>query len=234
MLTGTTSNLVLPAAIFLGVHTLVSGTPLRGVLVRTIGLRAYLALFSLTSLAGLVWMILAYREAPFIPIWQAPVLGWVGVLLMPVALLFAIAGYTTKGLTASGAGLAGVEDRDLAVGIGKITRHPFLWSVVLWSGAHLLVNGDVASLILFATFLILGLVGPLLIDAKRRRSEPEAWGSRCSSNVKLALRRRARRSKPSLSWRDRVVANCRSRGRLCRAPGWTRLDLRRAGAELRF
>ncbi len=110
MLTGTTSNLVLPAAIFLGVHTLVSGTPLRGVLVRTIGLRAYLALFSLTSLAGLVWMILAYREAPFIPIWQAPVLGWVGVLLMPVALLFAIAGYTTKGLTASGAGLAGVED----------------------------------------------------------------------------------------------------------------------------
>ena len=188
MLTGTTSNLVLPAAIFLGVHTLVSGTPLRGVLVRTIGLRAYLALFSLTSLAGLVWMILAYREAPFIPIWQAPVLGWVGVLLMPVALLFAIAGYTTKGLTASGAGLAGVEDRDLAVGIGKITRHPFLWSVVLWSGAHLLVNGDVASLILFATFLILGLVGPLLIDAKRRRSEPEAWGrvAAVTSNLPFA------------------------------------------------
>jgi uncharacterized membrane protein len=139
MLTGTIGDLVLPAAIFLGIHICVSGTPLRGAVVRTIGMRAYLALFSLTSLAGLVWMILAYRDAPFIPIWHALVFAWVGILVMPVALIFAIAGYTTKGLTASGPGIASLEDRDLAIGIGKITRHP------LFMVRRFMVSGSLAG-----------------------------------------------------------------------------------------
>ena len=203
MWTGTITLLAIPAVIFVGIHTFISGTPVRGVVVGVIGTRAYLGLFSLGSLAGLMWMILSYRDAPFIPVWHAPALAWVGILVMPVALLFAIAAYTTKTPPPS-EGAEGSESRDLAVGIGKVTRHPFLWSVVLWSAAHLIVNGDVASLILFGAFLILGLVGPHSIDAKQRRKDPEAWArlNAVTSNLPFAavLGGRTRVSLSEIGW----------------------------------
>ena len=60
------------------------------------------------------------------------------------------------------------EGADIARGIGRITRHPFLWGVALWALVHLIVNGDLASLILFGSLLLLALGGTVAIDAKRR------------------------------------------------------------------
>ena len=34
----------------------------------------------------------------------------------------------------------------------RVLRHPFLWGTALWAVSHLLVNGDLASLLLFGTF----------------------------------------------------------------------------------
>ena len=175
MLVGTLGHVLIPGLIFLAIHILVSATPLRGVAVRAVGQRVYLALFSLVSLAAFIWLILAYREAPFISIWYLPALAWVGIIVMPFAFIGAIAGNTTSSRAKSGTGSTNDDPSDVAVGVFKITRHPFLWSVVLWSGAHLLVNGDLASLIMFGTFLALGLVGPHSSDAKRRKKDPEAW-----------------------------------------------------------
>lgn len=39
----------------------------------------------------------------------------------------------------------------------KITHHPFMLAVVLWSIAHLLANGDGASVLMFGSFLIWAL-----------------------------------------------------------------------------
>jgi uncharacterized membrane protein len=61
------------------------------------------------------------------------------------------------------------------VGILRVTRHPLLWGIALWAFAHLLANGDVASVLLFGTFLVLALLGPFLIDAKRRRARGAAY-----------------------------------------------------------
>ncbi|MGB7286346.1 MAG: NnrU family protein [Salaquimonas sp.] len=36
----------------------------------------------------------------------------------------------------------------------RIVHHPFLAAIVLWSVAHLLVNGDLASVLLFGSFLV--------------------------------------------------------------------------------
>ena len=60
-------------------------------------------------------------------------------------------------------------------GILAITRHPFLWGVVLWGASHLAVNGDAASLVLFGSLLMLALFGTASIDAKRRRKLGDRW-----------------------------------------------------------
>jgi len=70
----------------------------------------------------------------------------------------------------------------------RITRHPFLWGVALWALVHLIVNGDLASLILFGSLLVLALGGTAAIDAKRRRSFGEQWMqfAAVTSNVPFA------------------------------------------------
>jgi uncharacterized membrane protein len=40
---------------------------------------------------------------------------------------------------------------------------------------HVIVNGDLASLIFFGSLLVLAVVGTLAIDAKRRRNFGEQW-----------------------------------------------------------
>jgi uncharacterized membrane protein len=62
-------------------------------------------------------------------------------------------------------------------GIVRVTRHPFLAGVAIWAFAHLLVNGDTASIVLFGTLLSLALLGPRLIDAKRARAYGERWAA---------------------------------------------------------
>jgi uncharacterized membrane protein len=67
------------------------------------------------------------------------------------------------------------EGTDIARGMVRITRHPFLWGVALWALVHLIVNGDLASFILFGSFLLLALGGTAAIDAKRRRKFGDGW-----------------------------------------------------------
>jgi uncharacterized membrane protein len=93
---------------------------------------------------------------------------------MPFAFILAVGAFSTPSPTV--AGMAGAAKSDRAgKGIQAITRHPFLWGVVLWALLHLAANGDLASLALFGTMAALALLGPPLIDAKRAASGGEAW-----------------------------------------------------------
>ena len=171
------TSLLLAAATFLALHVVVSGTRLRDAIVGAIGDSLYRGLFALASLATIVWMARAYTAAPGLLLWQAPrSLHWLAVLLgLPAALLVAV-GLTTPNPTTTGAeGLLaeGVPVR----GIVRVTRHPFLGGVAIWALAHLLVNGDAASLVLFGTLLALALLGPRLIDTKRAHVYGERWAA---------------------------------------------------------
>jgi len=68
-----------------------------------------------------------------------------------------------------------LQKPDAVRGMLRVTRHPFLWGVALWAAGHLMVNGDLASLILFGSLLVLSVLGPGSIDAKRRRALGDAW-----------------------------------------------------------
>lgn len=168
-------SLVLAGSLFVGIHVFVSGTALRDTIVRRTGERAFQGIFSLLSLVSIVWLCVAYGRAAHVPLWQAP--AGAGVLSYPVmlvAFLFTAVGLMTPSPTAVG-GESRLHQAEPVKGILRVTRHPFLWGVTLWAAMHLTVNGDVASSVLFGTFLIVAVAGPPSIDAKRRKQFGPAW-----------------------------------------------------------
>jgi len=62
-----------------------------------------------------------------------------------------------------------LASRGAITGILRITRHPFLWALVIWASVHMLNNADPAGLSLFGYLLALALFGTLPIDARRAR-----------------------------------------------------------------
>jgi uncharacterized membrane protein len=121
-------------------------------------------------------MIYAYRHAPTVPLWGL-LLGFrpAAYVLVFIAFLFAVIGLVTPSPTRVGMESTLSQGPDIARGMVRITRHPFLWGVALWALVHLIVNGDLASLILFGSLLVLALAGMLFIDAKRTRNFGEQW-----------------------------------------------------------
>ena len=169
-------NLIAASAYFLLVHFGVSGTRLRDALVARLGEGRYRGAFALASVTGLVWMIYGYRRAPTLDLWGQPLgLRPLAFALVFIAFLFVGIGLGTPSPTRVGMESKLAEGTDSARGMVRITRHPFLWGVALWALVHLIMNGDLASIILFGSLLLLALGGTVAIDAKRRRKFGDAW-----------------------------------------------------------
>jgi uncharacterized membrane protein len=108
-------------------------------------------------LAGVVLMVIGYR------VWDDSALLWnrsaaltgINNLLMLVSVyLFAASGMKTK--------------------VAQVLRHPQLMAVILWAVAHLLTNGDVASLVLFGVLALWALAEMAVINASGPWQRPEA------------------------------------------------------------
>lgn len=169
-------NLIAASAYFLLIHFGVSGTRLRDTLIARLGAGPYRGAFALASLLGLAWMIYAYRHAPAVPLWGL-LLAFrpAAYVLVFIAFLLVVIGIATPSPTRAGMESRLAQGPQAVRGIVRITRHPFLWGVALWALAHLVVDGDIASLILFGSLLVLALGGTAAIDAKRRRMFAEQW-----------------------------------------------------------
>jgi uncharacterized membrane protein len=182
------ARLAIAALAWFLLHAAIAGSGLRGVLVGRFGDKAYRGGFSLASVASLWWLIAEYRGAPFRPLALVPwALTFVPVIVVPLAFVFLVGAFTVPSPTAVG-GEKHLADAEPARGLLRVTRHPFLWSVVLWSTAHLLVNFDLGSLLLFGTLGITALRGSIDIDRKRRRSNPIEFArfESLTSNVPFA------------------------------------------------
>jgi uncharacterized membrane protein len=181
-------SLILAAAFFVGIHVCISGTGIRDAVVRRTGERGFQGLFSLLSIGAMVWLVQAYRAAPFIEVWgRLHALKPAALVVMLAASLLVVLGLTTPSPTSVG-GEAQLASGVPAQGILRITRHPFLWSVALWGFAHLVITGDAASTVLFGSLMLLALIGPRSIDAKRRRRLGSTWErfAQTTSNVPFA------------------------------------------------
>jgi uncharacterized membrane protein len=173
------TSLLAAAAFFVLLHLVVSGTRVRDALTGRIGQGPYMGLFSLASLAGLVWLAIAFGQARGAAWNEAywgltPTTRYLQVVLQLVALLLVVPGLTTPNPTS--VRQEGALDRpDLIKGMLRITRHPFLWGVAVWAFGHLLVNGERASIVLFGAMLVLAIFGTASIDAKRKRALGSKW-----------------------------------------------------------
>lgn len=185
-------TLIAAAAAFVLLHLLVSGTRVRDAITGRIGEGPYMGLFSLASIAVLAWLGLAFAGARLGPendvLWNiTPATRWVQLAVQLLAMLLIVPGLATPNPTSvrqEGA----LERPDVVKGMLRITRHPFLWGVAVWAAGHLLVNGDLASIVLFGSLLVLALFGTASIDAKRRRKLAKSWDAFAAqtSNVPFA------------------------------------------------
>ncbi len=176
-MTGTIIELLIAAVVFVGSHFGISSTWLRDDLVRRLGERAYLALYSAVSLILLAWLIWAYAHVddPLVLWVRPPLLIVLPLVVMPLALLLFVGGYTQRNPTAVMQGKPLPTDRP-APGVLAITRHPLMWGIGLWAIVHLIISDDVASIIFFGAFAILALCGTRMLDAKKQRTWPaEDW-----------------------------------------------------------
>ena len=192
--------LVIAAILFFLTHLGVSATPLRGVLVKALGDGAYLAAYSLVSVTSLGFLIYAYGSASHTDfLWPpTPTAFALTKVLMAVAFLLLTLGLLTKNPTA-----VGQQDavRLPLNGVFAIVRHPVQWAILLWAIAHLMSNGDIASIILCGTIALVSTLGMVAMDRKKRAQPEPEWQAFFKKTsffpfVAIAARRN------SLSFRD--------------------------------
>jgi uncharacterized membrane protein len=94
---------------------------------------------------------------------------------MPFALMLAVLGLLSRSPTAVMGEKALAQNNNLPRGVATITRHPFLCAAAIWGIAHLIANGDAASIILFAGMSALAIGGMYAIDHKRALRLGKAW-----------------------------------------------------------
>jgi uncharacterized membrane protein len=207
------------AALFLPLsHLGISSTAIRSVLVERLGERSYQAFYSLLSFAAFAWLIVAYRRAESLPIWTTPDPVRLTVLpLVLLAFLLVVVGLTTPNPTAVGA--EALFDRpNIARGILRITRNPFLWGTSLWALAHIAVTGDLASVLFFGSIATLGLLGASLLDAKKARRHGEGWERFAAVTSNVPFRAILEGRQQLVPRGNRRMADCPRRSSLCARP----------------
>ena len=159
---------------FLATHLGISGTPLRAVLRNSLGESPYLGVYSLLSVGSLALMVYGYAQVPHIDfIWYPSVAAYkIAKVLMLLSLVTIVMGALVKNPTAVMSEQA--LDNEVS-GLLKITRHPVQWGILLFACAHLLANGDTASILFFGTFILLSFFGMLSMDQRRRRETDPKW-----------------------------------------------------------
>ncbi|MEZ5839764.1 MAG: NnrU family protein [Hyphomicrobiales bacterium] len=163
------SEYLLAYAIFLSAHVIPAVPALKGRLVGLAGQRGYVIGYSLLSTGLLVWLIVAALRAPYVGLWEAaPWTRTLALVIVPFSLALLGAGVASANpLSVSFIRPAHAE---AVPAIARITRHPILWGFALWSAAHVLPNGDLATSSLFGGFALFSFVGMIAVDAKKRRS----------------------------------------------------------------
>jgi len=132
-------SLVLGLALFLGIHSLQSLAPqVRQSAISRWGPVGFKAIYAAVALLGLYLLVVGYGQARLDPVvlWSPPRGLQMGtILLMWVALIFLVATYIP------------------ANHIKAKLRHPMTLSVKVWALGHLLINGNLADVVLFGGFL---------------------------------------------------------------------------------
>jgi len=145
--------LVSGLVIFFGTHLAPGALGLRPLLVEKLGEGRFRGLYIAGSVIGMLTIIGGKAYAPYIgiyfpPVWAKPVVP----VMMAVACILLAALFIPSNLR-------------------RLTRHPMLWAVSLWSAAHLLANGDLASIALFGGFGAYALISMWSLNRRGKKKD---------------------------------------------------------------
>ncbi|MEE8234486.1 MAG: NnrU family protein [Gammaproteobacteria bacterium] len=108
----------------------------------------YKVIFGVISLLGLVFIGIGKGSMEYIGLWSTPTFfRYITVVLIPVSFILMIAAYTPNK-------------------IKRYLPHPMLTGVIIWGATHMMVNGDVAAIILFGSFVVYSVVAIKLANRR--------------------------------------------------------------------
>ena len=143
--------------LFFTVHSIsIVNAGWRDAMAERLGTRAWRALYSVASLAGLILLIWGYGIARSEPVFLYTPPAWllhVNFLLM----LFVFPLFLASILPGR---------------IKTAVKHPVFASVKIWAFAHLLTNGALADVLLFGCFLAWAVAGRVSMKHRRDRAVP--------------------------------------------------------------
>lgn len=168
---GGVGSVAAASAAFVGSHFALSH-PFRKPIVRWIGERGFLLLYTVVAFATLGWLAQAFRAAPMTPLWWEVGDGlWaVASAVMLVASVLLMGSLVRNPALPTGGRPAAVPGE--ARGVFAVTRHPMMWAFALWAAAHVLVMPYAAQGVLSGAVAVLALVGAALQDRKKERLQP--------------------------------------------------------------
>nr|WP_310522091.1 NnrU family protein [Polymorphobacter sp.] len=159
--------LILAVSLFVGGHELLSH-PLRAPLVKAIGEKGFLLVYSVVALGSLFWAVQLWKAIPQNRLWLTP--DWVHLLCV-AAMLFAAMLFVGS-VTAPNPALMGMPAGGSPRGVQRITRHPMMWSFAIWAIVHIVLSADSRTIVLAGGILTLALFGARMQDKKKRASSP--------------------------------------------------------------
>jgi len=145
--------MVLGLIVFFAIHLVPTNVELKNGLVARFGEGGYKALFTVASLIGLTLIVLGFHKLQLHPgknpiLWDPPI--WTRHIALPL-MLFSMISLVAAYVPSH---------------IHVWLKHPLLVAIKAWALAHLLANGDLASLVLFGSFLVFAVYDR--ISVKRR------------------------------------------------------------------
>ncbi len=163
--------LVAGLLLFLGVHSIAIAAPAwRNEMAARLGDASWKAVYALASVVGFVMLVHGYGMARADPVVLYTTPAWMrhvaALLMLPVfPLLFAV--YLPGRIKAA-------------------VKHPMLAATKAWALSHLLVNGNLADVLLFGGFLAWAVADRIAVG-KRAASQPSVAATRSLRNDALAV-----------------------------------------------
>lgn len=140
----------------------------RAAVIGKLGENGYKGVYSVVSLIGFVLIIVGWSDASVHGLYYPPpFMRHIAYLLMLFSIILLVAAYAPAGK------------------IAHTVKHPMLAGVKLWAFAHLLVNGEVRSVILFGAFLAFAVIDRIAV--KRRDAPVRAAGPAMNDAIVIVI-----------------------------------------------
>ena len=147
--------LVAGLLVFFAAHTFTMFRGVRQQVVDKIGTLPYRGLYSVVSLTGFIMIVMGYGDAPKVLLWDTPLwLRYTAMILMLPVFVCMAAVYLPGHIKAT-------------------LKNPMLIGLKTWAFCHLLLNGDLASALLFGAFLTWAVIDLIAVKRSGRSSVVE-------------------------------------------------------------